>query len=264
MKQFNSDLFGIIQEPESVLELLEMIIGGSVESSGNVKIWRGQGDIEWPINSGAYRRLIKSTKKVTEYQLINYEESLLERARHKGFGITDGGVLLSDMELLSRLQHHGASTRLVDFSKNSMVALWFCVNSLPGKTGLLLGIDTNHIGGSVEGTLYDGFKSYSDAINGLSDYAYPMFIESPVVSKRIAAQHGVFLFSDVDDKKTGSLKIPEQGLNLFIAISPNLKKQTRKVLIEVFDIRIETLFPDLDGFSIANSVDENPREVYRW
>ncbi|MCY8935669.1 FRG domain-containing protein [Peribacillus frigoritolerans] len=262
MKQFNSELFGIIQEPESVLELLAMIIGKSVGPKRYVKLWRGQGDIQWPINSGAYRRLLKEKGKVTEREIVNYEELLLDRARHKGYGFTDG-MVLSDMELLARLQHHGAATRLVDFSKNSMVALWFCVNSLPSKTGLLLGFDTNQVGGNGEG-VYDTFKSYSDAIGELSEYDHPMFIESPVVSKRIAAQHGVFLFSDVSNKKTGSLKIPEEGLNLFIVISPELKIQTRKVLIETFDIRTETLFPDLDGFSIANSVDENPKEVYRW
>ncbi|WP_282154845.1 FRG domain-containing protein [Cytobacillus gottheilii] len=262
MKQFNSKIFGILQEPENVLELFEVIIGQSISSSRCVKLWRGQSDIDWPINSGAYRRLT-SKGKVTERKIVNYEESLLQRARHKGFGFNDGN-LLSDMELLAKLQHHGAATRLVDFSKNSLVSLWFCVNSLPNKTGLLLGIDTNHVGGGVEGTLDDTFKSYPDATEDLSDYEHPMFIESPVVSKRIAAQHGVFLFSDLSNKPTGSLKLSEEGENIFIAISPELKRQARKVLIETFDIRIETLFPDLDGFSIANGVMENPREGYRW
>lgn len=263
MKEFNSNLFGVISEPENIFELFELIIGGSAESKRHVQVWRGQEDIEWAINSGAYRRLEKVQKKVTERNIISYEQSLLERASHKGYGVSNG-LVLSDMELLSRLQHHGAATRLVDFSKNSLVALWFCVSSLSNKYGLLLGLSTNHIGGGVEGTLDDTFKSYKDAVDDLGKHDYPMFIETPVVSQRIAAQHGVFLFSDLSDEKTGSLKISGDGYNLFLAISPELKKQARKVLIETFDIRTETLFPDLDGFSISNNFDSNPREVYRW
>jgi len=261
MKVFESDLYGSISEPENINELFELLIGNSIDKSRSIKLWRGQEDIKWRIDSGAYRKMSMKQLKVREKDIIFYEESLLGRARHKGYGI-DNGVLLSDMELLARLQHHGAATRLVDFSKNSLVALWFCVNSVTEDYGLLVGIDSNHVGG-WEGELDDTIKDYSSAVKSYS-IGYPAFIEPPVVSKRIAAQHSVFLHSDISQSDMGSLKIPIEGQNVFIAISPELKKVSRKVLIETFDLRKETLFPDLDGFASANSFRENPREAYRW
>lgn len=260
MKKFESEIFGQLDEPENVFELFELLIGDHTKRS--IKLWRGQSNIDWRIDSGAYRRLLLSKKQVSEKDITFYEKSLLNRARHKGYGI-ENGILLSDMELLAKLQHHGAATRLVDFSKNSLIALWFCVNSMSQDYGLLLGIDTNQIGG-MEEILEEDQRDYSTATENLSIYDYPLLIEAPVVSKRIAAQHGLFLYSDKSTSPMGSLKIPSEGRNIFIAISPELKRQSRKVLIETFDLRKETLFPDLDGFSSANNINVDPREAYRW
>ncbi|MGE7121812.1 FRG domain-containing protein [Peribacillus sp. NPDC046944] len=262
MKEYKSDIYGLILEPEDIYELFKLLIGDSHKKDRSVRIWRGQANVDWRIDSGAYRRLMNNKSHVREVDIISYEKSLLERARHKGYGV-DSGILLSDMELLARLQHHGAATRLVDFSKSSLVALWFCVNTVTKEYGLLLGVHTNYLGGE-EGYLDDQFKSYSDAIEDLSLYEYPMIIEPPVVSKRIAAQHGVFLYSYLSDNSMGSLEMGSVENNVFVAISPQLKEQSRKVLIESFDLRKETLFPDLDGFSAANSFSENPKEAYRW
>lgn len=262
MREYKSSLFGYIKEPENIMELFELLIGCKDEKHRTIKVWRGQANIDWPIDSGAYRRLLISDSEVTEREMIIYEKLLLSRAHHKGYGI-DNGILLSDMELLARLQHHGAATRLVDFSKNSLVALYFCVNSVSEDYGLLLGVDTDYVGGN-EGNLADVFKNYSSATELLNGHEHPMLIEPPIVSKRIAAQHGVFLYSDVSDNVMGSLKIPIDGDNIFIAISPELKKKSRQILIDAFDIREETLFPDLDGFSFANNFKRDPNEAYRW
>jgi len=93
-----------------------------------------------------------------------------------------------------------------------------------------------------------------------------MFIEPPVVSKRIAAQHAVFLYSGVSSDNTGSLVLPkEDGGTLVIAISPELKKECRKILTMHFDIRTETLFPDLDGFAFhANNTYSKESDIFRW
>lgn len=71
--------------------------------------------------------------------MVFYETSLLRHARHKGFD-TENGKILTDFELLAKLQHHGAATRLVDFSKNVLVALWFAIQDNKEETGLLTGI----------------------------------------------------------------------------------------------------------------------------
>jgi FRG domain len=265
MQKYYSDLFGEVVQPDNFIELLTLITRNDLFKKRNVWMWRGQASIKWSIDSGAFRKLARFKDNPTEQDLLYYEKTLLKQARHKGYDLHTQGTTLSDMELLSRLQHHGAATRLVDFSKNSLIALWFCVGSSAYKdeTGLLLGIHSNYIGGSVEGILEN--EDYSSSMAELHTYNYPMFIEVPVVSKRIASQHGVFLYSDIIHDVKGSLKLADKPHgNMFIAITPELKVETRQVLIESFDIRNETLFPDLDGFSMANNTYSNPSEMYRW
>lgn len=146
MDTYNSEIFGEIQMPESFVELMEFPTVLSKMEGKNIMLWRGQGDISWPIHSGAYRRLVNSGEKSIEWSLSSYEKGMLAKARHKGYG-TNEGLSISDMELLAKLQHHGAATRLVDFSKSMLVALWFCLNSNIDKTGLLTGVHTFQLDG---------------------------------------------------------------------------------------------------------------------
>lgn len=263
MDTYSSNLFGEIQQPDSFLELMEFLTELTKLRGINVMVWRGQGDINWPIHSGAYRRLEKSNVTNQIWDVNFYERSLLKRARHQGYGTHDG-LPISDLELLAKLQHHGAATRLVDFSKNFLVGLWFCINSETDRTGLLLGVHTDNIGG-MEGSFEENGE-YSRIMEDLKTLDYPLLIEPPVVSKRIAAQHALFLFSDVSKDTQGSLALPkEEGSTLFLAISPDLKKECRKILIAHFDIRTETLFPDLDGFAFhANSTNSKSSDLFRW
>jgi hypothetical protein len=266
METYHSELFGEMYQPVSFLELIELVTSLSSFKGINVMLWRGQGNIDWPIHSGAYRRILNSVNgdRVNEWNITQYENRLLLQARHKGYDLNNG-LPIGDMELLARMQHHGAATRLVDFSKNVLIALWFCVDSNPNQFGSLLGVHTHGIGGGMEGTLNPDEK-YRSVIEKLEEYDYPIYLESTEVSKRIAAQHGVFLYSDVSQEVIGSLKLPnEKGGKLLIAISPKLKEEARKLLIQHFDIRNETLFPDLDGFAaFANSTTSNVREMFRW
>jgi hypothetical protein len=44
---------------------------------------------------------------------------------------------LSDLELLLELQHYGAATGLVDFSRDFLIALWFAAHDNKGKNGFV-------------------------------------------------------------------------------------------------------------------------------
>ncbi|MGG0309550.1 FRG domain-containing protein [Priestia megaterium] len=266
MQIYKSELFGDIKQPDTFFELLELItLRYDEEDPFNVKMWRGQGDINWKIDSGAYRRVFYSQdEEVKEKDIMNYELTLLKQAKHKGFGYSEGRKL-SDFELLAKLQHHGAATRLVDFSKNCLVALWFCINNSFDKTGLLYGIYTDFLAGEVEGSIRNSEANYNDFILRTQKNDNPFFIEPPVVSPRIAAQHGVFLYSSLSPAKTGSLKLAtEDHGNIFVAISPKLKVELKEILSSTFDIRGATLFPDLDGFSTFHGASIHTNEIWRW
>jgi hypothetical protein len=108
-------------------------------------------------------------------------------------------------------------------------------------------------------------RTYDEIFKDLAKYDHPQTWEPPSVSPRVAAQHGQFLYSHVVNHPMGSLSLPKkkEGL-LVLAIRPEMKGPFRKILTEVFDIRYETLFPDLDGFGFANSHRFEPDSSFRW
>ncbi len=260
MTSITGTLFGDLEAPESLGELFE--IAFSVPAEGNlVRMWRGQADLDWPIHSSAYRRLALSGRSISEPDLVRYEEHLLRHATHQGYRYLDGRAL-SDFELLARLQHHGAATRLIDATRSLLVALWFCSADHPDKTGALIGIHSHYLGGREQVT-EDG--NYSDVIDRVASRSHPFTWEPPGVSARIAAQHAQFVFSTVFDDPRGSLRLPDKPTGtLVIPIVPILKTESLNTLMEVFDLRRRTLFPDIDGFSTSNSHKLSTSEMFRW
>lgn len=245
-------------QPRSFDDLFKAITTGNTEESDFItRMWRGQGDVNWPVHSSAYRRM----KYRYQGAMENYETNLLNHATHRGYRFVDGREL-SDMELLARLQHHGAATRLLDTSRNALVGLWFCCVSEPEKTGSLIGIHTDHLGG------YEGepeFRPYKEVMAGLEGMNYPMTWEPPSITGRIAAQHSQFIFSELMNDKWGSVALPKQdGATHIYAITPDLKAACLTILQEVFDIRHLSLFPDLDGFGQANSHNKDQFYNNRW
>lgn len=152
MKSFTSDLFGEIPEPSSIQDILDLAVDPAPDEYRAVRMWRGQADVDWPLHSTAYRRLCTKSYLVgggtipNENDLIYYEQDLLKSADHKGYRFHEGRKL-PDFELLARLRHHGAATRLIDAARNILVGLWFCASSEVEKAGLLVGIHANYVGG---------------------------------------------------------------------------------------------------------------------
>lgn len=95
-------------------------------------VFRGQKDEKWELNASATRR-IKIGKKekeiVTDQELVKYSEDLVNKAKTTGHGYDEKLGELNDFELLAKLQHHGAATLLIDFTKSPMIALWFATQS---------------------------------------------------------------------------------------------------------------------------------------
>ena len=101
-------------------------------SEGNYA-YRGQKNAELGVESGASRRIKKINSSegdvIPKEDFISYhEKELLEPARMDGLGVEEGRKL-TDLELLAKLQHHGAATCLIDFTRNFFVAMWFACQS---------------------------------------------------------------------------------------------------------------------------------------
>lgn len=248
MKRHSSSAFGEMQEPESINELLDVVFDSD---DPVVFMWRGQSDAAWPIHSGAFRRHVADRGTSPNRKGLKfYEKYLLERARHRGFDVV-GGRRLSDLELLARLQHHGAATRLVDFTRSALVAVFFACEQHASTTGALLGFHTTYLRGH-EGNLDE--RPYEEIEAKLQETDYPVTWQPPGVSARIAAQGSQFLYSRLSSEPKGSLEVPKKTNSFIaIAISPAMKKRLLPFLRSVCDIHRTSLFPDLDGFAMAHS-----------
>jgi hypothetical protein len=98
-------------------------------------VWRGAVDASWALHSSLYRRACATeSRRIRErapyaggLSMRDYENRIVEEARVWGLqrSATDR---LSALELLAALQHQGVPTRLIDFTHNAVVALWFAVD----------------------------------------------------------------------------------------------------------------------------------------
>lgn len=86
-------------------------------------IYRGQSNREWRIEPAVYRG------KRFCYEMEYVRE--MERLEPNEFR------MLSRIEKLIKMQHYGVPTRLLDFSYNSLVALYFACCSNPEKDGIV-------------------------------------------------------------------------------------------------------------------------------
>ena len=118
-----------------------------VTSKRGIYAYRGQKNSQWPLHSAATRRLIKEhgNEVLSHADFRNkyrkyHRETLVEPARARGFDV-DQGHVVSDLQLLSKLQHFRAATGLLDFTWSPLVALWFASQG-PECDGQLFIINT--------------------------------------------------------------------------------------------------------------------------
>ena len=125
----------------TVFELIQAVLEISKDMSRPV--YRGQVNARWTVDSGAVRRLVATDGE----EVLQDEGTLRESVRQYQ---TDeliipmqviGGEPLTDIQMLSVLQHQGAATMLLDFTENPLVALWFACVDKPESDGKVFAVD---------------------------------------------------------------------------------------------------------------------------
>ena len=267
-----SPLYGEIPAPNTVGELLTYVDHVSGDYAG-LAGWRGQAEIDWPLHSTAARRLLGQKtswpEDTTEWEPLekltqNYERRLLEQAKMAGHGFRHGREL-TNLELLSVLQHYGAATRLIDFSRNAFVAFWFACRDKPESWGLLMGIEGNRrriwtndqLGASIPELIAD-LRTNND------DY---YLWEPRHLFERMRVQQEIFVFGAVEELPWGSAPVSlsldapydrggSEGLVL-IGISPDLKTELSVGSFKgLFGFDARSLFPDIEGFSAFHATNQ--------
>jgi hypothetical protein len=146
----------------------------------------------------------------------------------------------NDWEWLMLGQHHQLQTRLLDWTTNPLVALYFaCVGD-------------NHL--SVDGTVYrrrgdEQFfpERYTDStLPSPLDIDKDYMVFPPYISPRIAAQAGVFTISKNPVEPLPIIASDEYATNDKILVKADSKNKLLRQLSDL-DVTVGSLFPDLDG-----------------
>ena len=201
-------------------------------------VYRGQASADWQLLSSAVRRLQAAYGEgfpEDENELHNLVNQYHKDELIRPMEVIEGAKL-SDLERLSVLQHQGAATRLLDFTENPLVAIWFACAERPDEDGKVFILDIDDHLVAQDGRLKDNpFDATSTVI-----YYEP----NRSLGARIIAQQSVFLVCNP--------VIPESFFKS-IVIPARLKDSLLNYLRR-FGLSEMTLFGDIPGLAAANTI----------
>lgn len=230
-------------------------------------IFRGQANHTWPLRSAAARRICgeKSEDEIKTDEILFYILDLISRVIKKEYHLKVNTDYSYHLKILADLQHHGAATNLIDFSKNALIALWFACcddfcndgkvfavdllerdliseignGNLKKNIDELLSSDQNTISGDKSKTTIKDSKNYNKSNMPSCVWAWT----PGNFDNRILSQSSIFLFGIE----------PLNILTHEAIIASDSKKMILETLNRFFNINEETIYSDFIGFAQANS-----------
>ncbi|RKU38799.1 hypothetical protein C6496_04655 [Candidatus Poribacteria bacterium] len=222
-----------------LVETLSKFIEWAAQFSDGQYLFRGVSTESYKIEASAYRRLSEADRN-NPNKLLKINKDLIGKARSLGHDQRDAQQL-SDLELLAELQHFGAATCLIDFSRSALVALWFACQQ---------GSQTES-NGKVFAVRHDDMVRLKTVnpvlIKEDIDYflepdengRYPLYQWQPKLqNNRIIAQQSVFVFSGAQIEAEAEC-----------VIDKNSKQDLLTSLDKISGITEANIYPDFDGFA---------------
>lgn len=201
----------------------------------DVVLFRGQQNAEWNLLPKIARSKIKAT-------FIEEEKSILEEFKRIGRAYINPVISQNSWDLLALAQHHGLPTRLLDWTTNPLVALWFAFylesSTIQDRAIWVLILDKNELADTTQSTPFDQRKTVAFKPNHITN--------------RITAQNGWFTthkfvtknnkFIKLDTNITYTKKILKMEI-------PNAERENILRVLDMMGINYFSIFPDLDGLA---------------
>jgi len=193
-------------------------------------VWRGHASAEWPLQPRLSRHVAVHRGGTAVSDVLTEEEAILDEARHARLDIRDGQPL-NLLMTAAWLQHHAVPTRLLDVTRDPLVAAFFASqpDTSSDNDGAVIAIRVRkrlrvRFNSSVS-TLHDGLEFFTDNTRPeMPPYSRALW-NPPNLDGRIPAQRSSFLVPNLQAKTArpkgygGSLKLyaPTRPIGLGIA-----------------------------------------------
>ena len=210
-------------------------------------LFRGVSNDTYKIEASAYRRLPSDEEK-SPAQLLKVNQDLIDKARLLGHD-QKNGQRLSDLELLAQLQHYGAATCLIDFTRNALVALWMACQHRTkrnGTNGKVFAVRSDSLAKITTIMSQSQAEENIDSFFEERDKGYFLYRWQPKYqNNRIIAQQSVFVFGGAEVEVEAECVILKSG-----------KEDLLKSLSKVLGITEASIYPDFDGFARLHASDK--------
>lgn len=232
----------VVREIKSIEEFITII---SKEYDCGHFVYRG-------VSNSKEHKLIPTVGRIKKFQdspledLVDYEIEILESFKLRSYGTIQKHPN-NDWEWLALAQHHGLSTRLLDWTHSPLVAAYFATQpNMDKATGEIR--DCCEDGCAVYALHFCSFLDPNEEPNPF-DYNKIGIFYPPHVTPRISGQSGLFSIQ-ADPRTEFEIEYDERFPDDIIKLhfSKEVSTEIRNALY-FMGIRHEVVFPDLDGFT---------------
>ncbi|MFW8567118.1 FRG domain-containing protein [Orrella sp. 11846] len=223
--------------------------------------FRGQVVSGVPLYSSLSRRLMMLDAPAEEWALR--EQRTVRVFRRKAHVHIDSHSALDNtLRCLAMMQHHGAPTRLLDFTKSPFVAAFFALQAARSdctvyalNTPALWSLAPKNFPDLTRNTINPRHNTQLETYFLSNQFPVIWFGEPDEMDSRLVAQSGLFVIPGVLNMSIGELlqgyETPESG-DLLVRL--NLRTEMRQeAMRELYRMNIThaTLWPGLDGLAAS-------------
>jgi len=252
-----------VELPYNVISIDSWTIFKKTLSESKFRTWafRGQAKEEWPLFSSISRYLIDF--KVHPDSWLNQESRIVRVFKRKAHLFLDHVPQIDDdFQWLALMQHHGAPTRLLDFTWSPFVAVFFALEKAVTSAAIWAvnpeKIYSARIQSGKKGEYYEPSRYNLRTVGNYEKYylnkhfPFVLYGEPFVMNQRIVAQSGTFVYtSDLKLSVDQILMTYPNPKELLVKFILNTNKIRDEAMYELFNMNITnaTLFPGLDGMT---------------
>lgn len=223
--------------------------------------FRGETSAQWPLMSSLTRRL-RTYCGETELWPLREERALRVFRRKAHIYLHDSAVLDDSLRCLGLMQHHGAPTRLLDFTKSPYVAAFFALEdatadsavyalNTPRLWSLAPRFDAALTRERIDPRVPGNFERYF-LYNRLPVI---WFGEPQHLDRRLVAQSGLFVVPGVIDRSLDEI-LTEYDAGEPLIIKYVLPLEVRAEAMQALyrmNVTNSSLFPDLEGLARSSA-----------